>query len=623
MRLRGITATTGSFRLFALPEHILANILRRCATIGGLPVTVALAQLRLTGSMDPNWLLPLLHLATRCPALRGRLTRHLRSIELLSGYNESLEALVPQLTRLESLTSEGPLSSSLLASLPVSLTRLSLGCDGASNLPASLARLTALEELELDFDLPLGIWGPMAYSSLPTLRRLSCKSLPMGLHIGILAPNLEALDIKSSMMQFGLIAHLPLSTTRLHLGPHDLHPGPLLALTRLSGLRDLALPSATSHLAELPAIVAGLPALSRLHIASIPSEDVLLKLVEALERLPNGQLGIRLFSGHINTAPGGLERLLPSLLEAGFNDGACDNLAWQTMTRLTRLQLHCGVLRASGIQGVTRLAPGLRELDIEAWGSVPNELGALTRITRLHLERVCRPFESAKVSCLQRLARLRTCKCHHVPVECLKVLPDSLTKLALLVNQTLPALPLGEALQHLTALEELVLRWPEGEDRVCDLSPLQRLTRLKLMGAALPLVHLGPLLCLLRLHLESCKNLNEDGFIFQVVCLTKLRELRLDATGGLKPLADAGLAPLTRLSLLEVLELPEKLGYVTPDGIGRLLDQLPLLGVLYARGISPELLQDPKWAKVKRESKGRLMVQKSQAQLWPPLLVFP
>ena len=159
------------------PDDVLANVLQRCppGSIAGFPLPLALAQVRLTGSVDPNWMWPLLHLASKCPAVLRWLSPHLRSIKIGRGGVKVLEAIVPQLTRLDCLECRSSLSPNQLATLPTSLTKLSLSQDKMADgneqqrFCASLLRLTGLEELDLG-SVHHGM--KRISGSLPRLRRL-------------------------------------------------------------------------------------------------------------------------------------------------------------------------------------------------------------------------------------------------------------------------------------------------------------------------------------------------------------------------------------------------------------------------------------------------------------------
>ena len=253
---------------------------------------------------------------------------------------------------------------------------------------------------------------------------------------------------------------------------------------------------------------------------------------------------------------------------------------------------------ASWVQPLSQL-PSLRDLEVTLRGQVPEGFDALTKCTRLELSGIGRV---AHRSCLRRLTRLRNCIIWDSPIECLAALPDCLTDLYVLNLHKSPDLPLGEALQHLTALEDLIIRYipsePEGagEDRVCDLSPLKRLTRLSLVSVPCPLVQVGSLPCLRSLHVFACPGL-DHSFLRQLENAPSLRELRLNSSVGPEPLTDASLVPLLSLSLLEVLELRD-LGHVTSGGIRRLRDHLPLLDRVIVLGIDERLLQDPAWAEL-------------------------
>ena len=587
--------------LLELPDVVLANVLQRCppGSIAGFPLPLALAQARVTGSVDPHWLRPLLRLAARSPAVLQRLSQYLRSVELVSGGIEGMDSLLPRLIHLERLmTVARTIPSSFLADLPTGLTRLAVFTGGLEDgrpgaLPASLLRLTLLEILDL------GHWGASWDAegvTLPRLQRLRCLGkLPSGLDL--LAPNLEVLEAANGP---GLVALVPGSVTKLRLWGYV--RGPVSPLAALTGLCELALPTDTDP-AELPVLLEALRALTRLEIPDFVTVDA--KLAEALEAA-NPSLGLR-FSGvevDSRSTPGLLQALFSRALEVDLLD-ADHRLPWAALTRLARLELRIATGHdASCIQPLSQL-PELRDLAITLAGQAPPDLGALTQCTCLHL--IDLPG-SADLSCLKKLTRTETCSCFGLPVDCLAALPDSLTKLDLSrVQPASTSMPLGAALQHLTALEHLTVQWPEGEeDRVCDLSPLRRLTSLKLDSVPCPLIRLGPLPCLRSMDLWACRALG-DIFLQQLGDLPSMRHLRMEGnTVGPEPLTDASLVPLLSLSLLEVLELPRDLGRITPGGIRRLLDDLPLLDRLTAHGIDQGPLQDPAWAELVQKAGDRL-----------------
>ena len=568
------------FPLLGLPDVVLANVLQRCppGSIAGFPLPLALAQVRLTGSVDPHWARPLMHAASKCPAVLDRLTPHLRSVELLEAQSTNpLIAISPFLTRLERLSIEQKVSTATLSALPTSLTKLSVwevNLKGAllGDLSASLLRLTALEELGLGFLLRVDRWT--VGGSLPRLRRLeysgSWGMLPRDL--GTFAPNLEALEAWVDPQH---IERLPITLTELRFvgdwNPED----SLLPLTRLTGLKDLDLSSHMEIPEELPELLEAMTALTQLKVRSQVTNDNLPRLVEALERGPEG-LVLCLDNIYLHASSSAVERLFRHLVEVeSLTTHNPASLPWAALTRLTRLELVVdGSKDASWVQPLSRL-PSLRDLEVRLTGQVPEGFGALTECTRLELSGI---ESTANLSCLQRMTRLRKCLFRDSLVECLAALPDCLTKVHVVNMHKSPDLPLGAALRHLTALEDLFITcmWPAGEDRACDLSPLKRLTRLCLISAPCPLVLLGSLPCLRGLCVRTCPRL-DHSFLRQLENAPSLRELCLDCDVVPEPLTDASLVPLLSLSLLEVLELPKDLGHVTPGAIRQLRDHLPLL----------------------------------------------
>ena len=599
------------FPLLELPDDVLANVLQRCppGSIAGFPLPLALAQVRLTGSVDPHWVRPLLYLASKCPAVLDRLTPHLRSVEILRFQSPNpLLSIAPFLPRLERLSINQRVSAVIVAALPTCLTKLSVkGVDleGTSleHLSASLLRLTALEELDLN-EFPLKMAGWTVGGSLPRLRRLRILGRPPS-DLGTFAPNLEALDAGVKADDLG---QLPITLTELGFvgfwNPED----SLLPLTRLTGLRELELPIYFDFAqAELSELFGSLEALSRVTMERGSTED-LTELVAALRSSPEG-LGLRLptinLESWIDSGSPDVEYLFRRLLDMDEYQAICDHLPWAALTRLTWLQLALDGSKDVGwIQPLSQL-PSLRDLEARLRGRVPAGFGALTQCTKLELEEI---ESTANLSCLQRMTRLRECQLSDSPIECLAALPDFLTHLHAWSLEKSPDLPLGAALRHLTALENLNIWWPEGEGRVCDLSPLKRLTRLTLIGVPCPLVRLGSLPCLGSLILDRCPEM--EGALLQQLGerAPSLRELRLQDPTRPFLITDADMDALTlRLSLLEVLELragPD----ISPKIIGRILDHLPLLNRLIARGIHPDLLQDPAWAELKQQAGDRLLL---------------
>ena len=556
------------FPLLELPDVVLANVLQRCppGSIAGFPLPLALAQVRVTGSMDPHWARPLLHLAARSPAVLQRLSRHLRSVGLSS--IQDLEAVASHLTALEELNVRGDVPASLLAVLPTGLTKLSVG--SVVSLEAHLlSRLTALEALDPGEGTPA-----VLQTLLPRLRRLKChRHIPLGLDR--MAPNLE--ELQACVKQLPE-ARLPRSLTSLELrnyGRTSITAALPAYLAPLTALRRLSIPCASS---ALPDIVSGLPRLTRLEIQDYTTDNVVPVLAKALTR-GGADLGLCLLQAEFQEPGESIRQVLPRLVEArSYLPRETDSLPWAALTRLSRLVLAMdGSQDASWVQALSQL-PSLRELDVTLESRVPEGFGALTQCTRLELENI---DSTANLSCLQQLTRLRECRFDvRLPVEYLAALPDCLTKLHVLGMKVSPDLPLGDALQHLTALEDLTLRWAEGEDRVYDLSPLKRLTDLCLEGVHCPLIRLGYLPCLRSLILYRCPGLDRS-FFRQLENAPNLRELTLDCLESFETVVEANLAPITRLPLLEKVELPSWLCrfpfHVTQVGIERLLGGLPLL----------------------------------------------
>ena len=343
------TSSKNLFPLLELPDGVLANVLHRCppGSIAGFPLPLVLAQVRVTGSVDPHWLRPLLHLASKWPAVLDRLTPHLRSIELLEDQStKELEVMAPKMTCLESLTAQSRIPLSLFPALPISLTELraplftntsSSSRVGPSEvLYPSLLRLTALEELEIS-----GLSGACPLdASLPRLRRIRCRGRPPR-GLAAFAPNLEVLEtelvsedlelLPSGLTELRIVENNS-SRSRLRIAPSQ------FPCTRL---RSLGLPRSID-LTELPRLVAALSGLTRLEL-----DDYIMintGLPQLLEALNNGRedlvlclngLGLhyssplvkRLFR-HPVVEINGLETRMPS------------SVPWAALTRLTRLNYY-------------------------------------------------------------------------------------------------------------------------------------------------------------------------------------------------------------------------------------------------------------------------------------------
>ena len=510
------------FPLLELPDVVLANVLQRCppGSIAGFPLPLALAQVRVTGSVNPHWLRPLLHLASKCPAVLDRLTPHLRSIELLEAQStNSLIAIAPYLTRLERLSIDQKVSAATLSALPTSLTKLSMrevGLEGASleDLSSSLLRLTALEELDLGRFVFDEDWR--AGGSLPRLRRLKGSWGMPPKDLGTFAPNLEALESESNPQD---LDGLPLSLTKLRFLDYWDPEASLLPLTRLAGLKDLGLTPYMDIPEELPELLEALTALTRLEIGHMMDG-----LPELLEALKNGSedLGLCLEEVCLRDESLAVEQLFGHLVEVKHltDNPTLNSLPWAALTRLTRLVLDVdGRKDASWVQPLSQL-PRLRDLKVRLKSQVPEGFGALTQCTWLHL----REISYGDPSCLQHLTRLRKCQLSDSTIECLAALPSCLTQLHMSGTHKSPQLPLGAALQLLTALEDLHIKWPEGEDRVCDLSPLKLLTRLALESTPMTMVRFGVLPCLREVRLTDPKGM-DSGIGEQLGRLPSLRRL--------------------------------------------------------------------------------------------------
>ena len=598
-----------SFPLLDLPDDILADILQRCPPrfIAGFPLPLAMAQVRATGSVDPNWFHPLFQLAARRPAVLKWLSRRLRSLCVpgpfesmmndplpcdLGPYScrmtSAMEPLLSHLTRLESLDVGGRPPISLVAFLPISLTKLSVSvADGfysTGNSPqilsASLLRLTALEELDLDC-LPIEQIQATG-GSLPRLRRLKCMGqIPHDL--GRFAPVLEELAARPKPED---LPRLPTSLTKLSMCNEE--QVPLLPLTRLTALQDLDLYTGF-RIAELPDLLEALTALTRLDMTFDGSSDgelgqpggiSLVLLSEALERAPEG-LNVcigRKFLGD-GTPFSSLHKLSEDLVEAKtMRLRDFSSCPWSSFTRLTRLELDAKCCEdLSWIQPLSQL-PHLTDLDLRLPCGVPSGLCALTQCTRLGLCGDDHDFDvpsTEHLSCLQLLTRLQECElmCFRPLTDCVAALPDCLTKLEISISSRENGL--CGALRHLTALEDLEI-WSERNMSGIELPPLQRLTFLGLGGAGFFRLDPESMLCLRGLRIimsrADCYWLN-NRFIRHLADLPSLRELRVhnDKYGSFceSGLVGASLVPLTRLSLLEKLVLPMNAG-IERDGFERL-----------------------------------------------------
>ena len=376
----------------------------------------------------------------------------------------------------------------------------------------SLLRLTRLEELHLGAFPWFGDWA--LGGSLPRLRRLECSGrLPR--HLAVVAPNLEVLIGDCRLRG---LDQLPSGLSELRFA--DFWSGidmPLLRLTRLTGLRDLGLPRDIDF-TELPELLAALTILTRLEIRAQVEDGDLPQLMEALRRAPVG-LGLFVHSIYLGSSSPAVEQLFGHLVE-GTSIVLRDptSAPWAALTRATRLMkgLEANKDSASYIQTLPQL-PSLRDLSLRLQNRVPTGIGSLIQCTNLNMMDAKR---TASLSCIQQLVRLKQCTCTRPQMS---FLPSSITRLSVFGPK--PAfLPFGTTARHLTALESLELGWPTGDNRVCDLSPLSRLTTLTLIRPHCHQVHLGMLPCLRGVHLSEPEGL-DAGMLEQLDRLPSLRRL--------------------------------------------------------------------------------------------------
>ena len=593
------------FPLLALPDAVLASILGRlpAGSVSGFPLALVLAQVRVTGSMDQNWLRPLVHLATRCPAMLARLARDLRSIQmpLLEMYHKpqirELKGVVGRLTHLEALCGRG-IDASLLAALPSGMTKLSV-CfpepSPATLLSGPLQRLTELEELDF------GRFDTLDWSvevCCPRLRRLRCGRPPLDLVQAL--PNLLDLetDIKpEDLPRLGLASSLTRLVCFQCLSLDILSPS---SLSGLVGLRDLCIASGFNG-AELPALLGALTGLTRLELGGNWDDNHLNYLVEALARGPK-DLGLHVSGLMRNTRSSALPRLFGHLVETKIVVSANDQLPWAALTRLTRLDLRVDSrLNPSWINPLSQL-PRLRDLALKFSGQIPAGLRALTQCTSLDLYKV---RSAAHLSELKGLTRLY---CATLPPIYISALPDSLIYLDI-SDDYLGPMSMGKALQHLTRLEDLVVNWPKDEDRVLDLTPLRCLTRLDINDAPCSLIRLGPLPCLRVFNFVTCAFDSPNGLLQQLGRLGSLRRLTLRAGTSTSPLTDATIAPLVQLSRLEFVDF-DFIGSITPEGLRPLLD-LPFMEkiVLMDTAVSAETWNSLALKELYSAAEGRLALQ--------------
>ena len=552
------------FPLLELPDDVLANIFQRCppGSIAGFPLQLALVQVRLTGSVDPNWAWALTRLAARSPAVRQRLSRHLRSVG--PSQTHDLEVVAPHLTALEELDVGANIPLSLLAELPTSLTKLcGVNLEGGTHeaLCLSLLRLTALEELKLRFICRDDDWD--VGGTLPRLRRLALSvSVPNDL--ALFAPNLEALNARLLPED---LPRLPVGLTSLEVF-HELEMS-LMPLTRLSGLRKLSVSSDFAD-AELEDLFAVLTTLTSLKLQWDFDDDELLSeirleaLSEALATLPE-RLDISIWPNpviEVNDGFASLQRLSRNLVSIeGFSIHDFESFPSAHLTRLTKLDVGVeNAIDPDWVQALSRL-PRIVDLDITVEdGQLPAGLQALTQVTRLSLSRI---KGTANLSSLKHLTRLQRFSCRESPVQCLAALPDCLTSLKV---QSCPGThEINRALERLTALEKLEIGWLKGNSRAMKLPLLPRLTALELRKVPCSLINLGALKqlhCLRKLSLLECKGL-DMRFLRQLGGLASLRQLDLSTCRIRQSLRNA--IHSTLIPLLENVEVLADLVGVDSD----------------------------------------------------------
>lgn len=401
------------FPLTDLPDTVLLDILRRCppGSISGFDLPLALAQVRLLGTLDPHWAAPLLRLATSHAFVRDRLAAWLASLNLTWPWSEpllsrALESL-PRLRSLQagsSFATDARLTHASLSLLPSTLTRLALDTVplAASRVLSFVStRLAALQSLSLmavdaqDFHLR-GQWD----APLAELRYLGClrapdRSLPGLSALVEVAPRLEALKLvlEHRLMQ-GIQALAPLGTTLtgLTLAAVSIRDPPLelgvLAET-LPLLERLAISAdeAPLRLGRCPGL-ANLTRLTALELSSVEGDDDLALLCrEFTPCLPPG-LALGLAVSDLTCSGleplAGLGGLLVSL-NLKMSGQQLDALGMSAVSGLTRLssltvdkwQIHPWEAAEYGIEnedqklGAWTLPSSLRHLSMEGKEAPP------------------------------------------------------------------------------------------------------------------------------------------------------------------------------------------------------------------------------------------------------------
>lgn len=574
--------------LSRLPDDLLLEILVRTGPVDTFPL--ALAKVRLTGSVDPLWARPLLHLASRCPALCQRVIRHVRSLRIPLEPSMDMLSILPLLSRLEQLDSRN-IRFPDVDFEAAGLTSLSLCVDNKQPI-VWLPRLTALEELDLyvsppkPLELPgasdqtaFQICMPSIDCELPRLRWLSVHGARVD-SLDLLAPSLKSLD---AALERGHLSSLPTSLTELRLQDPGFmlhgHDEDLASLTRLAELRALSLPRSGYAYYTLQNVFSVLQRLTWLRIADIRAvpQEVIATLDRARPDLAVS-IGRIEYAGSPQT---NLGLLLRHVVEVdSIHPMFSSHVAWHELTRLTRVGLieHANGLGRRWFQALRHLT-ALESVGLKVNKDVSPRVAAMTQCTGLTLLGDRRgKFSTPDLGHFTQLRELCTSG-QGLSSDALAALPSSLTLLRTVHKSqgTGPVPPLAQAIQHLTALEDLDLQLDLLAD--WDLSPLQRLTAL---GLSLPrssgrALRMGPMTRLQSLTLHNCAL--DDALLELAAGFAGLRALRLtdDYNSISTSVTAAGLACLGTLKLLDKLELPVNVTRNCRAGVLALLDHLPLL----------------------------------------------
>ena len=562
-----------AFPLLSLPDEVVIDILDRCpqgSICFSLPL--ALAQVRLTGTVDPTWLRPLLRASARSPSVRQKLVQHLRTVRALPDAEKELDALLPLLGGLRSFEApDWEIPGEVLHRLPLTLTRLVFNdirySRKTSNSLLSTQRILALEELEP----PTGITCVESGISrrdfqLFRLRRAICSG-DKTLELISLAPRLEALKVSEFDAEHAvLLAPLAGTLTSLSLSCEcatdviDITP----VLDQLTGLEHLRLSSEDGSLVHLDnfgnALSQGLAQLSRLEISGpIAPRSDLVDLARAFKKgMSERQRDLDLcISGieMITTPDDNSNFLLEHLVDLGlyFRFSLADN-SWRSLTRLTRLDTTDFFDVSMPGSDKLPLLTALQELNLSDPCPL-DKIQGLTDLTSLRVPAFSRG-PGGRATC-RPLRKLKTLVCQGpLDAEVLSSLPVGVTKLDMGTICSTDSVS-TRCIQHLTALQDLRMRSANGDQRATDLSAFRLLTHLFLTGAWCPQIRLGSLPCLREMTLSNAYQLS-DTLLSQLGGLGSLTSLMITSCTG-EPLSEVGLAPLTGLPLLSTLELPERL----------------------------------------------------------------